>query len=402
MSPLVWDLAHIGNQEELWLLRDVGGREPILPETVDQLYDAFQHPRADRPSLPLLDPPRPARYVGEVREQGDRPAGADAAARPPAHRGRFRVRHDRPARAAARRDHAGHPSAAAGRPGAGRAPAAAPARRRPAPARGPGPGRAVHHGHLGRIRGRWTTSGPRTRSRSTAFWLDTVPGQQRRLPGFHRRRRVRPTGAGGSGRLGAPCSEAGLAAPLFWRRDGGDWLRRRFGRLEAVPAGRAGRCTSAGTRPTPTRAGPAGGCRPKRNGRRRPGTTRQSGRARQYPWGDDDPRPSGPTSASEHLQPGRGRRLPGGRVAAGHPAADRRRLGVDVQRLHSATPASPPGRTGSTRRCSSAPTTRCCAVARSAADRAACRGTFRNWDYPIRRQIFAGFRCARDAAPGEG
>jgi iron(II)-dependent oxidoreductase len=25
------------------------------------------------------------------------------------------------------------------------------------------------------------------------------------------------------------------------------------------------------------------------------------------------------------------------------------------------------------------------------------RGTFRNWDYPIRRQIFSGFRCARDA-----
>jgi iron(II)-dependent oxidoreductase len=25
----------------------------------------------------------------------------------------------------------------------------------------------------------------------------------------------------------------------------------------------------------------------------------------------------------------------------------------------------------------------------------ACRGTFRNWDYPIRRQIFSGFRTAR-------
>jgi iron(II)-dependent oxidoreductase len=37
-----------------------------------------------------------------------------------------------------------------------------------------------------------------------------------------------------------------------------------------------------------------------------------------------------------------------------------------------------------------------------ATDPAACRSTFRNWDYPIRRQIFAGFRCARDAAPGEG
>jgi iron(II)-dependent oxidoreductase len=25
------------------------------------------------------------------------------------------------------------------------------------------------------------------------------------------------------------------------------------------------------------------------------------------------------------------------------------------------------------------------------------RTTFRNWDYPIRRQIFSGFRCAKDA-----
>ena len=26
----------------------------------------------------------------------------------------------------------------------------------------------------------------------------------------------------------------------------------------------------------------------------------------------------------------------------------------------------------------------------------AIRNTFRNWDYPIRRQIFSGFRCASD------
>ncbi|MDQ3317791.1 MAG: hypothetical protein M3522_10730, partial [Actinomycetota bacterium] len=25
----------------------------------------------------------------------------------------------------------------------------------------------------------------------------------------------------------------------------------------------------------------------------------------------------------------------------------------------------------------------------------AVRNTFRNWDFPIRRQIFVGFRCAR-------
>ncbi len=29
MSPLVWDYAHIANQEEIWLVRDVGGREAV-------------------------------------------------------------------------------------------------------------------------------------------------------------------------------------------------------------------------------------------------------------------------------------------------------------------------------------------------------------------------------------
>ena len=82
MSPLVWDLAHIGNQEELWLVR-TAGRRPALRPDLDHLYDAFRHPRADRPALPLL-PPEPARrYLREVREQSldvlDR-AGTDAGA----------------------------------------------------------------------------------------------------------------------------------------------------------------------------------------------------------------------------------------------------------------------------------------------------------------------------------
>ena len=32
-----------------------------------------------------------------------------------------------------------------------------------------------------------------------------------------------------------------------------------------------------------------------------------------------------------------------------------------------------------------------------ATDTSVRRTTFRNWDYPIRRQIFSGFRCAADA-----
>ena len=68
MSPLVWDLAHVGNQEELWLVRDVGGREPVR-EDIDNLYDAFQHPRADRPALPLLSPVEARSYNRVVRDK---------------------------------------------------------------------------------------------------------------------------------------------------------------------------------------------------------------------------------------------------------------------------------------------------------------------------------------------
>src|SRR5260370_11306047 len=66
MSPLVWDFAHVGNQEELWLVRDAGGMQPVRAD-IDQLYDAFKHPRRDRPRLPLLDPEQSESYLRTVR-----------------------------------------------------------------------------------------------------------------------------------------------------------------------------------------------------------------------------------------------------------------------------------------------------------------------------------------------
>ncbi len=66
MSPLVWDLAHVGNYEELWLLRATTGAAPLRPG-LDSLYDAFEHPRATRPSLPVLRPAEARAYLGEVR-----------------------------------------------------------------------------------------------------------------------------------------------------------------------------------------------------------------------------------------------------------------------------------------------------------------------------------------------
>ena len=68
MSPLVWDLAHIGNYEELWLLRALDGR-PALDPTLDDLYNAFEHPRWERPSLPILGPAEARAYDAAVREQ---------------------------------------------------------------------------------------------------------------------------------------------------------------------------------------------------------------------------------------------------------------------------------------------------------------------------------------------
>jgi iron(II)-dependent oxidoreductase len=65
-SPLVWDLAHIGWFEELWLPRRLLGAEPLRPE-LDALYDAFEHPRAGRSQLPLLSPAQARAYLAEVR-----------------------------------------------------------------------------------------------------------------------------------------------------------------------------------------------------------------------------------------------------------------------------------------------------------------------------------------------
>ena len=64
-SPLVWDLAHIGYFEELWLLRGGNGNGSER----DDLYDSFAHGRAERGTLPILSPQDARAYVSEVREQ---------------------------------------------------------------------------------------------------------------------------------------------------------------------------------------------------------------------------------------------------------------------------------------------------------------------------------------------
>ena len=397
MSPLVWDLAHIGNQEELWLLRDVGGREPILPETVDQLYDAFQHPRADRPALPLLDPLSSRQYIGEVRSrvidllertplQGNRlTEGGFVFGMIAQHEQQHaetmlathQLRHGNPVLSAPPPPTAGSETSAAEVliPG--------------------GPftmGTSVHP---------WALDNERPAHTETvaAFWLDTVPVSNADYQdfladaGYQQRRWWHPDGW-------RHLQETGISAPMFWQRDGRKWLRRRFGRVEPVPPDEpvmhvcwyeaVAYARWAGKRlPTEFEWEKAARHDPV------------SDTSRQYPWGDDDPTAERANLGQDHLQP-----APVGAYPAGASPLGVRQLIGDVWEWTSSDFSGYPGFCAWPYREYSevffGPEYKVLRGGSFAADRVACRGTFRNWDYPIRRQIFAGFRCARDAEPGEG
>jgi iron(II)-dependent oxidoreductase len=66
LSPLAWDLGHIANFEELWLVQRVGGREPMRGE-LGRLYDAIENPRKTRNELPILRGDDLRGYMAEVR-----------------------------------------------------------------------------------------------------------------------------------------------------------------------------------------------------------------------------------------------------------------------------------------------------------------------------------------------
>lgn len=66
MSPIIWDIGHIGNFEELWGVRKFG--RSLRPE-YDDLYDAMKNPRATRDKLPLPRYEGVMAYLSEVRAQ---------------------------------------------------------------------------------------------------------------------------------------------------------------------------------------------------------------------------------------------------------------------------------------------------------------------------------------------
>jgi gamma-glutamyl hercynylcysteine S-oxide synthase len=68
LSPLAWDLGHIANFEELWLVQTVGEREPLHGE-LGRFYDAIENPRRSRGALPILRDAELRDYLADVRER---------------------------------------------------------------------------------------------------------------------------------------------------------------------------------------------------------------------------------------------------------------------------------------------------------------------------------------------
>ena len=67
MSPLVWDLGHIAAFEDLWVCRETG-RDLLRPDLA-AVYDADETPRPDRGDLPYLRRNEAVAYMDAVRER---------------------------------------------------------------------------------------------------------------------------------------------------------------------------------------------------------------------------------------------------------------------------------------------------------------------------------------------
>jgi gamma-glutamyl hercynylcysteine S-oxide synthase len=391
MSPLVWDLAHIGQQEEFWLLRGGNPDRPgLLAPEVDSLYDAFIHSRASRVDLPLMSPAQARAYCRTVRSAafdaldalpGD---GADATFR-------FGMvlchehQHDETMLQALNL-RSGAPLLGVGAPlPAGRPEIAGTSVLVPGgpfvlgvdPADEPYSLDNERPAHIVEVPDFRIGRVPVTNGEWRAFIGDG---------GYHDRRWW-------SARGWAHRQEAGLEAPRFWNRDD---TRTRFGRVEDIPADEPVQHVTyfeaeayaawAGARlPTEVEWEKACAWDPQTEQRRR------------FPWGS-----SHPNAELANLGGGALRPAAVGAYPAGASAYGAEQMLGDVWEWTSSPLRPWPGFAPMIYERYSQPffdgDYRVLRGGSWAVAREILRPSFRNWDHPIRRQIFAGVRLAWDMA----
>ena len=389
MSPLVWDLAHCAHFEELWLVRALGG-SPSGDAKLDDLYDAFAHGRSERAALELLTPAEARRFAADVRRRSlallERVELEGERLLEDGFVYGLLIQHE-------------HQHLETMLQTLQLREGPYDLRDEPAPS-----GRAVRPAEvlveggtfvMGTDDEPWAYDNERRAQKVElpAFWLDAVPVTNRQYArfvedgGYRERRHWHDAGW-------AFAQEEQLEHPQFWRRDGDRWLRRRFGHWEPLPANEPVQHVCWYEADAYARW--AGKRLPTEAEWERAATWDPRAGKRRYPWGDEEPAPEQANLAARRFRPAPAGSLPDGAA----PCGAEQLLG-DVWEWTSTDFHPYPGfeafpyaeysevffgseykvlRGGSW-----------------ATHPAAIRGTFRNWDYPIRRQLFAGFRCARDA-----
>jgi iron(II)-dependent oxidoreductase len=393
MSPLVWDLAHIGYFEELWLARRIGGFQPLVPEG-DDLYDAFEHERSTRAELPLLEPERAVAYLAGVRERTlavlERtdldPANTLLAG---GYVYRLVIQHEHQHIETMLQTIA---LRTAGRP-------------YPLPPDVPVPTQPIGEVEvlvqggpfmLGAAHEPWAYDNelPAEEVDLPPFWIDAVPvtcGAYRDFVeggGYDDPRWWTPQGW--AWRL-----EADLEHPHFWRREAdGSWSVLRLGRR--IPLNPYEPVQHVCWYEADAYARWAGKRLPTEAEWEKAASWDPAGRKVRYPWGDDAPTPERANLGGRRLGPRPVSSLPSGESPWGC-----RQMVGDVWewtasdfRSYSGFEAFPYSEYSEVFFGSEYKVLR---GGSWATHPVVARATFRNWDLPIRRQIFAGFRCARDA-----
>jgi iron(II)-dependent oxidoreductase len=394
MSPLVWELGHVGNYEELWLLRTLGERQFADPQ-LDRVYDAFDNPRWTRADLPLLPRADATEYLADVRAGVLRHLAAlDLDPHEPLLAGGFVyalvIQHEA--------QHQETMLQALDLPAA-TAPYAPAARRRVHPEPRP-----VDDAERVAVPGGPCTIGtddravaydnerPRHTVEVAAFAIDRFPVTTRRYAAF--------VAAGGydrcelwSERGWAWREQTGQRAPQGWLPDGdGGWRVRRLRHVRPLDPREPVEHVSYWEAEAFARW--AGGRLPSEAEWEKAATWDPAARrARRFPWGDGPP---GPHLAN--LDRGRWGPAPVGSYPAGASAYGVEQLVGDCYEWTSSGFEPYPGY-------ATFPYSEYSEVffggdylvlrgASWASRPAVARATFRNWDHPYRRQIFAGIRLA--------